>query len=273
MLFAVSTQVFENDVVSQHHLELFKECGFDRIEIFLNKPHFDWSDSVYVNSMQNALKRLGISVCGVHAPWMPTADIASLDSQERENSIRDVKSAADLLHRLGGQVLVIHPGAALKGEDDLAEKMAISRESLMQIAHYCQPKELKVALENPPNYELCGEPEQLLQLYQSLTASAIDACFDTGHANIAGGIDLWRRTRQEKIYVHLHDNDGVHDSHIPAGSGCFEWDVFFQQLKADIFQGIVSLELSPTEDTERVLLASKKWFAEMKEKHDLGCLR
>jgi sugar phosphate isomerase/epimerase len=269
MLFAVSTQVFENDVVSQHHLELFKECGFDHVEIFLNKPHFDWSDSAYVNSMHAAIERLGLSVCGVHAPWMPSADIASLDNQEREHSIRDVKMAVDLLHRLGGRVLVIHPGAALKQSDDVDSKIATSQRSLREVAHYCHPKGIKIALENPPDYELCGDPERLLVLYQSLAGSGIDACFDTGHANIVGGIELWRRTAQEKIYIHLHDNDGVHDYHIPPGSGSFPWKAFFGLITASTFQGIVSLELSPAQDTEGVLRASKKWFEEMKEKHDL----
>lgn len=264
MLFAVSTQVFEKEVLSESHLERFKHCGFDQIEIFLTKPHFDWRDPDYVNAVRSAIHEIGLSVCGIHAPWMPGADIASLDIQERQNSVLEVKKAADVLQMLGGKdsVLVIHPGAALKQDDDTDARITRSHESLLEISQYCKPKKIQVALENPPRYELCGEPDKLLALYRSLAQADIKACFDSGHANIAGGLDLWRLTPQEKIYIHLHDNDGVNDSHLPPGKGNLEWNAFFELLREDRFRGIVTLELSPTQNTEEVLRGSKEWFEE-----------
>ncbi len=264
MLLTVSTQVFENDVLSESHLELFKECGYNSIEIFLTKPHFDWHDSSYVRAMHSAMQRLGLSVSGVHSPWMPGADIASLDSQERQNSVANAKKAADLLHLVGGEVLVIHPGAALKGDEDITAKTAICRDSLLDISHYCKLKGIQVALENPPKYELCGEIDKLLALYDSLSQSHIQACFDTGHANIAGGLELWRLTAQEKVYIHLHDNDGVNDSHLPPGDGNLRWEAFFALLKESKFKGIICLELSPTQRTAEVLRKSRVWFEEQR---------
>jgi len=269
MIFAVSTQVFEKEILSEDHLTLFKRLGFDDIEIFLTLPHFDWRDARYVAAMHTAIKKTGLSVCGVHAPWMPGMDIASLEDEERKTSVMNVKMAVDLLQRLGGHILVVHPGAALGTSDDIAAKLKRSQESLSAVAKYCQERGVRIALENPPTNELGGDPERLRSLYDCLPQENIQACFDTGHAHIAGGLELWRSMAKEIVYVHLHDNNGVEDQHVPPGMGRIDWEVFFQLLRESRFQGIVSLELSPIRNAVDVLLTSREWFRTMSNKYGL----
>ena len=56
--------------------------------------------------------------------------------------------------------------------------------------------------------------------------SRIGVCLDLGHANYSQvGIAGWFEELGEKIgYLHLSDNMGTYDDHLPLGQGSIDWD-------------------------------------------------
>ena len=59
-------------------------------------------------------------------------------------------------------------------------------------------------------------------------------CFDTGHYFVFGKtpLPLWFDLLGEFIVeVHLHDNDGARDDHLPLGEGEMDFSEFFDLLE------------------------------------------
>ncbi len=74
------------------------------------------------------------------------------------------------------------------------------------------------------------EPSSLLSLMQELHSEHFGICFDTGHCNLFTGVSLqdWLRSLGPYIFeLHLHDNDGSFDQHLPIGEGTFDFRTLF----------------------------------------------
>jgi len=50
------------------------------------------------------------------------------------------------------------------------------------------------------------------------------------------------------IHVHVHDNRGVHDDHLPPGSGTIQWAKVFEGLRRADYEGHLMLELACREN-------------------------
>jgi len=80
------------------------------------------------------------------------------------------------------------------------------------------PDEMTVLLENVED----EDPVVFLQILQGIDSPKICCCFDVGHAFIYSSIPLnkWIRSLVKYIkHVHINDNDGKRDLHLPLGKG------------------------------------------------------
>lgn len=94
-------------------------------------------------------------------------------------------------------------------------------------------------------------PEDILTLLDAL-GPQFEACLDTGHANIEGlsPADFVQKWGSRLKTLHLNDNVGRFDSHVPVyedlhqlpGFGTVAWVPFFQALHQVGFDGILNLE-------------------------------
>lgn len=67
-------------------------------------------------------------------------------------------------------------------------------------------------------------------------------CIDTGHANIVRSLwGLLNRLPRVR-YLHIHDNDGVVDSHLPVGEGSVDWRMVKESLGRRGFNGWITAE-------------------------------
>ncbi|MCK9276114.1 MAG: sugar phosphate isomerase/epimerase [Syntrophales bacterium] len=75
--------------------------------------------------------------------------------------------------------------------------------------------------------------------------SRIKCCFDTGHCNAFSDVPF--QTWTERIgwsigQIHVHDNDGSGDMHLPPGKGNFPFTDFFRNIKKYVDTPIITLE-------------------------------
>lgn len=67
------------------------------------------------------------------------------------------------------------------------------------------------------------DPEVLVQILEEIDSPAIRCCFDIGHAYYNGrdvSLNRWIDVLKAHIgHVHLHDNRGNYDEHLPLGKG------------------------------------------------------
>ena len=60
------------------------------------------------------------------------------------------------------------------------------------------------------------------------------------------------------MHVHLHDNDGHRDLHLPIGTGRIDWDRFIPRLKG-VYDGTVTMEVF-SNDRAFVTLAKHRFL-------------
>jgi sugar phosphate isomerase/epimerase len=79
------------------------------------------------------------------------------------------------------------------------------------------------------------EPSNLRLLMQAMASDNFGVCFDTGHCNLftSEPLDRWIEALGPFIIeMHLHDNDGSADQHLPPGDGTFDFDRLFSLVDA-----------------------------------------
>jgi sugar phosphate isomerase/epimerase len=267
---AVSTQVFGEHEVTAHHLDVMRNAGFGYVEVFAAPGHFAWDDERAVAQMARWLRERDMRACSLHAPWAPGQDIAALDDAQRARSLRAVERAADALVVLGGEYLIVHPGATLTDPTTKDRQLHLAQESLATIARYCATLGVMAALENPPPYELGGDPADMLPLYAQLAGElALCACFDTGHAHISSaGVAGIAHVPKVVAVIHLSDNTGKTDDHWPPPAGTIVWRDFFRLLARRQWDGYLLLELTNQADALDVLTKERRWLIEMLDAHE-----
>jgi len=89
---------------------------------------------------------------------------------------------------------------------------------------------ITIAIEN--NAETM--PDLLVSLADGVDHTSLGLCFDIGHQHVFSDLDAseWvRRMGKRLIHVHLHDNDGTADRHLPMGEGTIDFESFFETIR------------------------------------------
>lgn len=156
----------------------------------------------------------------VHLPFSDI-NIAAFDLGTRKHAVNTICELLACADSLGIEVAVLHPGYILAmGYYDKPRVPKLTRESLELIHGQMSDLSVRVALENMPDqrFAICRYPAELLEMLTGLDEH-FGICFDTGHANTNGCIDDFFPLVDRLANVHLHDNDGARDSHLPLGRG------------------------------------------------------
>lgn len=84
----------------------------------------------------------------------------------------------------------------------------------------------------------------LRAIFERISSPARKFCFDCGHENLYdGGNGVLEEFGKDLVAVHLHDNYGEHDDHIPPFSGTVDWERLAKRLKANGMNCPITLEL------------------------------
>lgn len=154
----------------------------------------------------------------VHAPFFDL-NPGALDPLVRQVTLRRLVETLDLSSRLDARLMVVHPGFdpwRYPNMEDLwlAKACAFFRDLLKEDLH----GRCLIAVENI--YE--PSPKTLVQLVNEINAPRLGHCFDVGHWNLfgRGPLEAWLRAISPRLlHLHLHDNAGTSDDHLPIGEG------------------------------------------------------
>ena len=101
---------------------------------------------------------------------------------------------------------------------------------------------VRVALENA--WE--ERPEALARLVDVLPPGAALVCLDTGHINAFSRRPVrrwWDVLGDRVIALHLHDNDGSSDDHLPPGRGIFDFSALAAILRGRTAMPLMTFEV------------------------------
>ena len=197
------------------------------IEIYFNNDAIDNINPADVKEMSGFLKDAGI-VCTVHAPFMDLSP-GGVDRTIRTITKDKLKKSVEMANILNARGIVCHGGYNkwyFDGHKQVWLDASLDTwQEILQVAG----KDLPVIIENI--FE--EEPSTLIELFGHFKDKNLYYCFDSGHYNLFSivSIEEWLSPLKGKIReMHLHDNHGTADEHLPIGEGTFP----FRELKAFI---------------------------------------
>ena len=68
MRFGISTHLFHDQRLSRDHLAQIAAHGFEAVEVFATRSHFDYHDPAAIAQLGEWLKETGLALHGIHAP-------------------------------------------------------------------------------------------------------------------------------------------------------------------------------------------------------------
>ena len=196
-----------------------------------------------------ALQDAGLSVT-IHGPFMDLRP-GALDPRIRKVTIDRLKQMFDLAPYFRPRSIVCHPSFDERYYVSTEEEwLQNSVDTWKRFAGIAADMGARIALENI--YE--KEPRQLHRLLTALDSPHIRFCFDTGHFNAFSRAPLeeWLERMGPFIgQLHIHDNRGASDEHLPVGEGNFPFPVLLKYLRDRGQRPIVTVEAHSEKDLWR----------------------
>ncbi|MGB1873633.1 MAG: sugar phosphate isomerase/epimerase family protein [Akkermansiaceae bacterium] len=229
-------------------LEVVRDGGFSMIEVCSYPAHLDYHDMEKVKAASRKIREVGIEPFSFHAPFADHIDITSLDEEQRKNSVRELIKACEAAAELGVRHMVLHPGPEREGRPPAEEffyHLEKACEGVNEVARRCEELGMSLLLENMLPHLLFGRIQDMLYILGAARSQNIGTCLDTGHAHLAGDLPMaMHKLSCHLRMVHINDNKGDWDGHLPPGEGHIDWKDVMTQLERNAFRGGLILELS-----------------------------
>lgn len=213
-----------------------------------------WTDGLDL-ALESWNSKLTSRPLTVHAPFMDLSP-GGIDPEVVEVTRRRLTWAARKAVELGAEALICHAGYDHnRFPHDIDRWLAVSAETWRRVLAAGRDGGLVVVLENV--YET--GPEVLARLMTELDHPRLGICFDTGHANTWGRADHRTWLTELSVWIrrlHLHDNDGSFDHHLPVGRGTYPFADLFAHLADRVERPGITLEPHRVEHVEPTLSAA-----------------
>ncbi len=240
----LSTYLFVSRKLTPELLGQIAGAGFQGVEIFCTRSHFEYSMKPEIHAMADALEAHRLQLVSLHGPTsrdvsamresgMPLS-ICEVERVRRIEAMDELKRVIDVADDLPYARLILHMGGARETADPRKRDAAFSTlEHLILHAHHAG---VTVCIENTTSE--MGDPNYLRAFVDETRLTGLRFNFDIGHAYLS---DFQEDERIEKSFaplhdlvssVHLHDNHGEKDEHLPPYDGTIDWPAAIKVLKS-----------------------------------------
>ena len=268
MQFGISTHLYHDHRLERQHLAQIASYGFEEIELFATRSHFDYRDPAAVDALADWLAASGLTLRSVHAPiteqfgtgdhWAPTFSNAVTDAARRQAAIDETAAALAIAQRIPFSVLVVHLGTPEVKAGAGDNNRAAAGRSVDDICRLAEPLGVRVALEVIPN--ALSTPSALVaMLERDVDSPVAGVCLDFGHAFLGGDVpDAVETVAEHLIATHVHDNRRHRDDHLVPYRGAIDWDAALMSMQKIGFDGTYMMELANTSTPAEVLEEARR---------------
>lgn len=265
MQFAISTHLYHESRLDRGHLVEVAGHGFEAIELFATRSHFDYHDPSAADRLGEWLSETGLSLHGIHAPigerfaggrWSGVFSNAAIDPAIRHRALDETRAALTIAQRVPVRVLVTHLGVVGGGPADNGREQA--RRSLEAIVGDAEALGVRVAVEVIPN--ALSEPPALARMLEDeVELPSAGICLDFGHAFLLGDpVDALEIVGDHLITTHVHDNHGRTDDHLMPYDGGIDWAAALMMMQKVGYQGPLVFEIGNSGRTSEVLAQARR---------------
>ena len=246
------------------------ENGFDAYEINCSYPSAEVENTPpeVFEKANRIIEKSGMEVC-VHAPFFEL-NLAAFSPGIRSESIRIIKKSVDFCRAVGGKTMILHSGTNTydRQKDQNKDNNPLLKiqwdnniDSLKQINDYAEGKDVTVCLENIGFNSVDQSFQDLLEIRKAV-GSRLQFTLDFGHARLGEGAEKGIHLLGENIrHIHLHDNHGKKDDHLPVGDGNYDFSAYIDFFKK--YPHIITLEVVGVSQDPGPMLRSKDNFQKM----------
>ena len=219
------------------------ESGFEALEIFATRGHFDYTTRQEIQSIAGALSQHGLALASLHAPTSrdlsatreggTPLSITEVERVRRIEAMDELKRVIDVAEDLPYSRLILHMGGPRETADPRKRDAAFS--SLEHLVLHAHHRGVIIAVENTTSE--MGDPAYLRAFVDETRLTGLRFNFDIGHAHVADGPEPERIEkgfapfRELAVSAHIHDNHGDKDEHLPPYDGSIDWESAVKILK------------------------------------------
>jgi sugar phosphate isomerase/epimerase len=265
--FGISTHIYHHQRLTGRHLRELAEYGFDRLELFATRSHFDYHDAAAIDELAGWLREGGMSLHSIHAPiverhvngqWIGPLSLAAPDEASRTRAVRETAAALEVARRIPVGFVVVHLGYADPTAPPGSENsLRAATRSLEEVCALAAPLGVRVAVEVIPN-RLSSADALVRLLEDELELPEAGICLDFGHASLMGDlVDAIETVSGLLTTTHVHDNRGREDDHLAPFEGTTDWDAALLALQKVGYEGALVFEVAGI-DTAAAVLAKTR---------------
>lgn len=231
----LSTYLFVSKKLTPEFLALIHGAGFQAIELFASRGHFDYTVTQEVRGMGHMLADNRLQLASLHAPtsrdFGPNREggtplsITEVERVRRIEAMDELKRAIDIAENLPFSRMILHMGGPRETADPRKRDAAFS--SLEHLVLHAKHVGVIICVENTTSE--MGEPAYLRAFVEETRLTGLRFNFDIGHAHLADGPEdervatSFEAMREHIASAHIHDNLGDKDAHLPPHDGSIDW--------------------------------------------------
>jgi sugar phosphate isomerase/epimerase len=240
----LSTYMFVSRRLTTELLGQIAESGFEALEIFATRGHFDYTTRQEIQSIASALSQHGLALASLHAPTSrdlsatreggTPLSITEVERVRRIEAMDELKRVIDVAEDFPYSRLILHMGGPRETADPRKRDAAFS--SLEHLVLHAHHRGVVIAIENTTSE--MGDPAYLRAFVDETRLTGLRFNFDIGHAHLADGPEPERiekafaPLRELAVSAHIHDNHGDKDEHLPPYDGSIDWESAVKILKS-----------------------------------------
>ena len=261
--FGVSTHLFHEERLRKAHLLEIAAHGFEAVEVFATRSHFDYHDPDAINALKDWLAEAGLELHSVHAP---ITDVFANGRRQRSFStaLRDKDAQHAMRHEMDAALniarsipftfFVVHlgvPVAEHPSADDNNRDAALR--AIEHIHGVADAANVTVALEVMGN-NLSTVPDLVEMLDRNFDGTDMGICMDVGHAHMLGdATDAIETASEYLVTTHIHDNRQQSDDHLVPFQGSINWASAIMAFEKIGYDGVLMYEVKAAESPKAVL--------------------
>ncbi len=239
----LSTYLFISRRLTRELVGQIAGVGFQGLEIFCSRSHFDYNSKADIREMAGALADNHLQLASLHAPTSrdlsatreggQPLSICEVERVRRIEAMDELKRALDVAEDLPFSRMTFHMGGPRETSDPRKRDAAFSSlEHLILHAHHVG---VTICVENTTSE--MGAPAYLRSFVDETRLAGLRFNFDIGHAHLADGpeedrvAESFAPLRDLVAGGHIHDNHGEKDEHLPPYDGTIDWPAAVELLK------------------------------------------
>ena len=247
--YPVGVSLGMTKVPTAEKLAEIKQAGIGHVEVVCN---YFWrkapENEVYTRAYRTKrlLDEAGLTVWSCHLPFSRQLDISVSDPALREQNVVLMERMIRLCAIFHPKRLVLHPSSEPIAEEDRAERLQNSANSIGRLALAAREIGAVLCIENLPRTCLGRDSGEIMRLIENYPDVMI--CFDSNHLLQEEHAHFFETVGSRIGTLHVSDYDRKDERHWLPGNGVIDWPDFYRRLRASGYKGVFMHEVRAGED-------------------------